>query len=410
METNEERNTDMEKLKILMIAGDWTDGGEKSRPSGIMQKIAAEILSCKDKIESFNFKNGGNYNELADIYRNQMSDYNVVFWFPNIDNKLPKIITMDDIKQKYPKIMLITSKNNRSGKYGFEELIQRALVSKSNLMIEIANTDNFLCCFRLFDPLMNVFYEGADIKMLTKTLMKRLMYLRSITRQKTYQTTDDKSLILKWYFDQFTEEFDQSDRKIDVPDMPEFIDLVHKYADIFSQLMPHSCNQERFIGNCSVKSSPVIGRCSKSMPSFKKDGMIFVSKRNIDKSQIQMEHFVPVFMQNGRIKYCGNDKPSVDTPVQIRLYDALPEIRFMIHSHCYIKNTVTDAYMTDTVNPCGAVEEADEILKLIDERYGGRNNKHYFINLKGHGSIIMGHDIESLKNIEFISRPSPEYV
>ena len=39
----------------------------------------------------------------------------------------------------------------------------------------------------------------------------------------------------------------------------------------------------------------------------------------------------------------------------------LPKIRYMLHSHVYIKDAPT---IVSTL-PCGALEEADEILKYI---------------------------------------------
>lgn len=66
-----------------------------------------------------------------------------------------------------------------------------------------------------------------------------------------------------------------------------------------------------------------------------------------------------------KIYYCGDNKPSVDTPIQIRMYDKLPNINYMIHSHCYIKN----APYTKNALPCGAIEEVDEILNIIKESY-----------------------------------------
>lgn len=401
------------EYSALMIAGTWTEKKEDARASHTMQYLAAEMMNDENiKFSQFDFKNGGTLSELVDIHYNlRHENYDFIFWFPNVvDNNFVKLIPD---KIVIPTSMLITSKNNLDGKYSVEELIQRALTTKSNLLLEINNDDSGLFGFRLFDPLMNIFYNGIMIEDLSKALVERLSYLSSITRQKTYPSTDDKTLVMKWYFDQFAlEPESDSEPAPPVPDMPEFINLVHEYADIFTKLMPHNCNQERFIGNCSAKPNPVIGRCSKSMPSFRtSDNMIFVSKRNIDKAQIEIEHFVPVYMQrNNRLIYFGSDKPSVDTPIQIRLYEALPNIHFMIHSHCYLaKNPDYKTPCTNIINPCGAIEEADEILKLIDEVYKNRELNRYYINLKGHGSIIMGKTVDDLKNLSFVSRPIPEF-
>ena len=102
--------------------------------------------------------------------------------------------------------------------------------------------------------------------------------------------------------------------------------------------MPTTCKTERFIGNASIRPAlpPQVGHCGKGMPSFRGTGdLIFVSKHNINKQFAELNHFVPVYMDDNKLMYCGNDKPSVDTPVQIRLYQALPNINYMIHSCCY---------------------------------------------------------------------------
>ena len=55
--------------------------------------------------------------------------------------------------------------------------------------------------------------------------------------------------------------------------------------------------------------------------------MIFVSKRNVDKQFITLSNFVPVYMQEDKLMYCGDEKPSVDTPVQVRLYEKLNKVQ-----------------------------------------------------------------------------------
>ena len=140
------------------------------------------------------------------------------------------------------------------------------------------------------------------------------------------------------------------------------------------------------------------------MPSFKHDNYIFVSQRNVNKEYLDINHFVPVYMEDGNIYYCGENKPSVDTPIQLRLYQALPNIKYMLHSHCYIEGA---AFTTKTI-PCGAIEETDEILHFIDSHYGRRNENFYAINLIGHGSILMAATVEQMNGVNYVGRPMPE--
>lgn len=285
------------------------------------------------------------------------------------------------------------------------------MISKSNLLFEFQKEGN-LFHINVLDPLGCCWYSGIDIYLATEKAMERLDYLTSITRQATTPSKEDKSLVLKWYFDQFKQKMYPSDKKISMgnnSDITEFISLVHEYAEEFHRLMDPGPNVKRFLGNCSLKPiPPQVGRCSKGMPSFKSGDYVFVSKRNVNKEYIGKEHFVPCYMKNGKIYYCGDEKPSVDTPIQLRLYKALPNIRYMIHSHCYIANS--DTPYTKRVIPCGAIEEVDEILNIIDTMYHTRNAKTYKINLIGHGSILMSNSVEGLKNVSYLKRPMPEKI
>ena len=87
------------------------------------------------------------------------------------------------------------------------------------------------------------------------------------------------------------------------------------------------------------------------------------------------------------------------------MYEKLPNINYMIHSHCYIEG----APYTKKALPCGAIEEIDEIEKLLEEYY---NNDYYrdfyLMNLIGHGSIMMSKSPEQLRNINMIGRQLPE--
>lgn len=214
---------------------------------------------------------------------------------------------------------------------------------------------------------------------------------------------------MKWYFDQFKSPEYKSDTVIKVPDEQDFVNVVKSYAFEFQKFMP-TVNTRRFIGNASLrgKTPPQVGRCGKGTPSFRgEDNVVFVSKQNVNKQFIELDNFVPVWFENNKLMYSGNDKPSVDTSVQIRLYDYLSNINYMLHSHCYIKN----APFTNRAIPCGAIEEFDEIIKIINDI----NKDYYAINLIGHGSIIMWNNMKQFHEtiepkLSYIKRPMPEYM
>lgn len=384
-------------MRILFVGGnfDKNDG----RPSSVVAKMVSELERTAFG-SAIDVVNGGNYDLLPGVL-DKTPDYDIVFWFANVPNDLGKV---RNVKEIAPKVMLVTSKRNDNGKYEFNELVQRALGSKSNLLFEFSKVPKTkLFHIRVIDPLGCVWYDGENIGEAVQSAMDRLVYLKGITRQSTVSSNVDKSLVLSWYFDSFKTEEKKSDAEVSIPDQTLFVELVREYAVKLQEAMP-DIKVERFLGNASLKLPPQIGRCGKGMPSFKQDGMVFVSRRNVPKRFIELSDFVPVYMEDGQLFYCGDSKPSVDTPVQIRLYDALPEIRYMVHTHSYIKSAPYTGYAI----PCGAVEEVDEVLGVVDRSFKSRDLARYAINMKGHGSIIMASTVEGLRGYTFIKRPFPE--
>jgi hypothetical protein len=167
-------------------------------------------------------------------------------------------------------------------------------------------------------------------------------------------------------------------------------------------------------------------RCQNGFPSFRgENGIIYVSRRNVDKSDIGAASFVPTYLDDtNTVRYFGDNKPSVDTPVQLRLYKYFPWANYMIHAHCYVDIPDMPDVLgtsTDVPIPCGALEEVDEIV----ERYifwedfwkschNGNTPRLFAVNLLGHGCILIAKDIEILKELQkhkdncFVARQMPE--
>lgn len=395
--------------RILFVGGTFSDtpnpDGSYGAASGLVRRFCNELDELMPA--HITTANGGNYEHLKDLLT-ATPDYDYVFWWANVSNGLEKI---RNVKEVAPRTMLISSKRNDNEKYTFQELVQRSLALKANLTFEFSKTESGLFNIRLFDPLGSVWYDGTDITHAVMICILRMKFLKSMTRQSTIESTEDKNLIMKWYFDQFKQPEYQSDKTdIPIPDEQDFVNTVRKFASIFQQFMP-TVNTTRFVGNASLRPlPPQVGRCGKGMPSFRgADNIIFVSKRNIDKQFIELDNFVPVYVENDKLMYCGNDKPSVDTPVQVKLYQALPNINYMLHSHCYIQN----APFTKEAIPCGAIEEFDEVMRLIQRKYQDTDRDYYIINLIGHGSIIMWNNMQQFHDniehtLQYYKRPMPE--
>jgi hypothetical protein len=383
-------------IKTLFVGGTFDHEG--GRPSKLIDSIIGHIL--KDTRFEVTIYNGGTVDNLhLDIWPSVVN-YDVVFWFANVSNDEIKV---RDVKSLNPKCILITSKRNDNSKYTFAELISRALAIKANLTVEFSKQEDKFNMM-LFDPLGNVFYDGLKAEDMVDSMMNRLYKLTKFTRVPTIQDIDSETP--------------------EVPNESEFFDFAHSCADIFHNLIRPAKGTERFLGNLSF-------RCQNGFPSFRgQNGIIYVSRRNVDKSDIGAASFVPTYLdEEMRTMYFGEAKPSVDTPVQLRLYKLFPWANYMIHAHCYVDTVgINDTMVVHTKNPvpCGALEEVEEIYnilpKLITDAPGALTmfNKNaprlLAINLVGHGCILIAKDKEILKELQnhkdncFIQRPTPEVI
>ena len=350
---------------ILFVAGTFDEQG--GRPSGYARKLAEALqghLSSTTEMSSFN---GGEYENLPAIME-KAADCDVIFWMADVPNHLPKFV--ETIKQKFPRKLLITSKRNLTEDvYSIQDVVSRALAIKSNLVLMVSGTrDNVLGT--VLDPLGVAYcHEEGDIDAVAKALASRANRLGQFTRVRSGNVGP----------------------AMEVPDESEFFELIRDQADKFHEII-HGVGHERMLGNASF-------RCCKGFPSVRsEDGIIFVSRRNIDKRHVGREAFVATYLaSNGEVEYWGASKPSVDTPIQLRLYDALPWVKYMLHSHTYVEG----APFTAEPVPCGAIEEVQEILRAIKKESAA-------VNILGHGSIIFAREISDMRNVPWIPRPTPE--
>lgn len=347
-------------MKVLYVAGKFDENN--GRPS----KIAAQIYE-QVKLEEMTYINGGSFSDLEKIIES-IDDFKLIYWFADVDNEKPKLIK--EIKEKNKECILITSKRNR-GEYSFADLVYRALGNKSNLFVEFSEK-NGRYLGRVADPLGNVFLDySEDFSLVGRTLKKRTEELLQFTRVQSEQIYEEQT----------------------VPNEKRFFDLVKNYANEFHELIhAHSEAVNRFFGNASF-------RCENGFPSFRDEKSIFVSKRNVDKREICASSFVPVKIELP-IRYCGESKPSVDTPIQVKLYEHYSNVKYMLHAHVYVK----EAPFTESIIPCGALEEFDEIVNLFPDK----KQVNFAVNLKGHGSLLLVDNPSKLENIKYVPRPIPE--
>ena len=118
------------------------------------------------------------------------------------------------------------------------------------------------------------------------------------------------------------------------------------------------------------------------------ENMVLVSGRNTPKDRLTSNDFIFTELDENKVLYAGDSKPSVDTPIQLILYKKLKKVNYMIHGHAYIENTI----YTEHYFPCGDLRELDAIIEKVDHK-----TTSFILNLKNHGFIIGTENIEALK-------------
>lgn len=363
----------MKNTRVMFVGGTFDYAGGK--PSGLVHQM---ISALQLHLPELTFYNGGFVDELHNNILHQAKNNDIVIWMPNVPNEVPK---MRNIKSVNPKTILVSSKRNDNQKYTFSELINRSLLQKSNLTIEFSKQNDGTFKMMVFDPLGTVYYLGTNINDMVRHLAWRAYELTQFTRVQSIQVEGDKS----------------------APEQPEFFAFARECSDIFHNLINPDAGVTRFLGNMSF-------RCQNGFPSYRgDDGLIYVSRRNVDKRYINAESFVPTYRgEDGKVCYYGEHKPSVDTPIQQRLYELFPQMNYMLHAHCYIN--LPGAVQTQHPVPCGALEEVQEIINATMCQ-GLQDAKLIAVNLVGHGCIIMAESIDKINSIPhnaFFSRPMPE--
>jgi hypothetical protein len=329
-------------MKKIVIGGDFSDDGGK--PSSVIYKLT-NILNS-------DITNGGSINDL-ETNANDLKGYDLIIWGPNITNEIEKIYPKKDTGS-----VLICTKVMRENR-DFGDAVARVFKMNANAVIAIDSTEKPFK-FTLIDALGNVWCSTSDLNELASRIEDLYDWSSSSFRTKT------KSV-------EFTSE---EQPKVN---LNRLCDLVKRIADNVE-------NERggRYFGNVST-------RCSKLFPSYRLDyDVVLMSARNISKERITPEDFVYTKQISGEVFYHNDIKPSVDTPIQLGLYNYFKNINFLIHGHAYIKDAVT----TEKYFPCGDLREFLEITSLIHP-----SANKIIINLKNHGFLIGTSDLDQLTDL-----------
>lgn len=353
---------------ILCVGGVFDDKG--GRPSSYFRKLVNGLCNEIPHADIV-CANGGFFADLEKQVE-AVVDFDCVVWAAEIPNDKPKLVKQ--LKKINPKLMLVITKSNKEGKYTRKHLAARALQSKANLLIEFKEDFDYRVTASVIDPLGNCFVEDTPyVSVLAVAIYNRLRLLESMTRVESVRVGDIASPLIAG------------------EDKAEFFEIVKDYAKQFHTLI-HAEDNGRMLGNLSF-------RCEGGFPSMRSGDLLMVSRRDVDKRSIGMGAMVPVDLRvSDKINYYGDNKPSVDTPIQRLLYQQWPLANYMLHAHVYIEG----APYTEIPLPCGALQEAGEVLLVMPE-YDGKSLA--CVNLVGHGSLAVARDVSMLKNIPYIPRP-----
>ena len=333
--------------KRLFVGGKFDEyGGKRSEVVNIAFK------SIRSDIE---YHNGGHFSQLEKIIA-KIHNFELIYWFADVSNDKPKLI--QEIKKKNETCVLVTSKRN-FGEYTFNDIVAHGLRNKSNLMVEISKQGERFNG-RILDPLGNVFLDyEEDFGIVGKVVEKRGEELLGYTRVRS----------------------ERIDGSASVPNEEEFFRKVRYCGDLFDRISPHK-NGDRYFGNAS----------------FTDGKMVYMSRRNIDKKDMKREGFVPL-LPGLPVRYSGN-KPSVDAQVQLKLYEHYRNARYIIHGHVF----VAGAQFTDRIVPCGAIEEAEDVIKTHPDPA----DINFAVNLRGHGTVVIADNLGLFEKLAYRERNLPE--
>lgn len=360
----------MKDLNVLFIGGNWTDDGGRS--SKYMTKLINSITNKLGyPIQAFN---GGTLGELEGILSEYAKVSDVVFWFPNIPTNSGVKLNPKDFNHR---IILVNYKRNDNHRYSYSDLISIALSVRADLTCEVFKNDMGKYEMRIFDILGTLWSDfTTNTGKSVAEILSRVSALKSLKYQRLVNV--GKSID------------SQNSNMDDI--ISTFIEFGHKLTEIEGT----ASSVKRHLGIMSFRGFVD--------PLNRKNDIIYSSERNVDLSDdLSIKNFVATKLLNGKVNYYGDIKPHLDTPIYDRLMSRLPDVNYIFHSHCYM----TDAKFTERSLPTGCMQEADELLKVIESN---QYKTDFAINMLGHGSVIFASTLEYAKSQfdELVKRELPE--
>jgi hypothetical protein len=333
----------------------------------------SKLVNALSQLTGWPAINGGMLGRLA---ATRFDSYNALIWMPAIDNAEVKMLPR--IKALAPHLLLASSKRVVEKTYSPFDVVKRLLDSHSNLGIVIEKPDRYL--FSLVDPLGNQYCRTGELGEFAAALQARIAFLLDLTRIPALRMSTTLAA---------------------TPPLPKgFMTITRSYGDAFSRCV-NAVNPGRYLGNASARATDRITRCCHGFPAARAEECFLVSRRNVDKTTMSEADFVAVSTSESAVEYFGDAKPSVDTPVQVRLFNHYKNVSFLIHGHAYLDG----APMTATKIPCGYLEEFPAIAALQPDASAA----NFAVNLAGHGCLLLAKDLGYLAAMQHRLRPRPLY-
>ena len=302
-------------MRTLIVGGDF---GEVPKKSSIIDKIGIHF-------QGSHTINGGSIETLTYLSQRLMG-YELVIWMPNVSNETEKV---------YPKKMngtvLICSKVLRPDR-DKGDAVSRIFKMNANAVIAIDTTEKPFT-FHLIDALANTWYSETDIEALTNQIKDLFIWTKQSIRLNSKQSSFDSNELVELN-----------------SNMDKLCDIVHTIAN-----KVEDSRGGRYFGNIST-------RCAAMFPSMRvPENIVLMSARNSPKKYLTGEDFVITKLKESIVLYNGDKKPSVDSPIQLSLYEKYSNINFIVHGHAFIKNILHTKHYC----PCGDMREFEYITEML---------------------------------------------
>jgi len=222
-------NSSQRPLRLLLVGGTFNHEGGRS--SGYVAKLASALAEQLPSGQ-VSVVNGGMYDELA-AHLDKVDGVTHLAWFADVPNELPKLLPA--LKQRYPALVLVASKNNRKGLYDRAALYGRMQAARSELLVEFANgADGKLVASVLTAQATVALESSPDIEQVAGCLVAQFSRIASLVlplAKKAFPTQEAES---------FKERDFSSDTEIPLVQHPGAFGVVrknhiHEGVDLYGQ-------------------------------------------------------------------------------------------------------------------------------------------------------------------------------